>query len=106
MPTPVNEDEGVMVATVHRREVKEFIKVNLIFLMKLRDAYGGARVGEVGLKGNTEKLSMPGKIFCKVINIVLEKVKQHSTIYIQKFFLTSCNFFDQRHSFRQMCLNV
>ena len=35
MPTPVNEDKGVMVATVHRREVKE--KVNLIFHIESRE---------------------------------------------------------------------
>ena len=34
-------------------------------------------VGGVVLKENTERLSMHGKRFSKVINIVLERVKQH-----------------------------
>ena len=60
----------------------------------------GARVGGAGLKENTERLSMCGKIFSKVINIALKSVKQHSTSKIS--FLLLAMFFDQRHCFRQM----
>ena len=57
MPTPVNEAEGEMVATVHGREVKE--KVNLIFRLKIKRRMKMG-VGGVDLKENTEILHEKG----------------------------------------------
>ena len=83
-PSPVNEDESEMLATVNGREAKEYkSEPDISHEIRGRVKTGVRRIGfKETLYEKTH-----GKIFSKVIRMVA------TTCYIKKFFFTSCNVF-------------